>query len=350
MTKNKNAPLLPDRHMQLDFFLCDLFTGPWKDDAASMEHPIFMLKTNLKSPSFQYIQKNLFIEVFPSRLGYATIFDKDILLFAQSQIFRALQKGKMPNKVIQLNTYDFLASTNRAISSRAYEDFTNSLNRLAGTLINTNITTGKRSQHEGFHLVEKWSILSESINKITGKKRILSATITLSDWLFEALLAKEVLTLPYAYFRLRKALERRIYELCRKHCGNQREWKISIENLQRKVGSTDASRNFFQKLKKLCADEEEHQYFPDYSFCIENKNFVVRLRKPIAIEVDPVEAPTLNMNTYEKAKAIAPGWDVYYLKREWLAYWLGSGKPIVKNSDAAFLGFCKTWYEKRGRA
>lgn len=59
--------------------------------------------------------------------------------------------------------------------------------------------------------------------------------ITLSDWVFNAIKAKEVLTLHRDYFRLRKPLERRLYELARKHCGQKDEWKISLDLLQEKV-------------------------------------------------------------------------------------------------------------------
>jgi hypothetical protein len=39
---------------------------------------------------------------------------------------------------------------------------------------------------------------------------------------------KEVLTLHRDYFRLRKPLERRMYELARKHCGQQATWSICL--------------------------------------------------------------------------------------------------------------------------
>ena len=48
----------------------------------------------------------------------------------------------------------------------------------------------------------------------------------------------------------------------------------------------------------------------------------------------------------EKAKANAPGWDVYFIEQEWRE-WI---TEPPRNPDAAFLGFCKKWYEKRGPA
>ena len=59
--------------------------------------------------------------------------------------------------------------------------------------------------------------------------------INLSDWVFNAVGQHEVLTLHRDYFRLRKPLERRMYELARKHCGKQDEWAISLDLLRKKT-------------------------------------------------------------------------------------------------------------------
>jgi hypothetical protein len=52
----------------------------------------------------------------------------------------------------------------------------------------------------------------------------------------------------------------------------------------------------------------------------------------------------LKTTSYEQAKTMAPGWDIYALEAEWKA-WASQQKDWPpKNPDAAFLGFCK----KRG--
>ena len=52
----------------------------------------------------------------------------------------------------------------------------------------------------------------------------------------------------------------------------------------------------------------------------------------------------LKTTTYEQAKTMAPGWDIYALAAEWKA-WASQQKDWPpKHPDAAFLGFCK----KRG--
>lgn len=54
--------------------------------------------------------------------------------------------------------------------------------------------------------------------------------------------------------------------------------------------------------------------------------------------------PALDGATFEKAREIAPGWDVYALERDWRR-WM-DGKPVPANPEAAFLGFCRTHAER----
>jgi hypothetical protein len=46
----------------------------------------------------------------------------------------------------------------------------------------------------------------------------------------------------------------------------------------------------------------------------------------------------------EKAKAAAPGWDVYYLEQEWRD-WLAK-KERPENPGAAFVAFCRKKYQR----
>jgi hypothetical protein len=48
----------------------------------------------------------------------------------------------------------------------------------------------------------------------------------------------------------------------------------------------------------------------------------------------------LKLDTFEKAKKAAPGFDVYFLEQEWLE-WINKKGERPKNPDAAFIGFCR---------
>src|SRR5262249_29686233 len=156
----------------------------------------------------------------------------DILIYCISQLVAKMNAGGVPKRDLHLKAYDLLISTNRNCDGRGYEQLVAAFQRLAGTRINTNIKTGGVPDAEGFGLIERWKIIPGNASGRMGEIKV-----TLSDWVFNAVMSKEVLTLHRDYFRLRKPLERRMYELARKHCGKQDEWRISLEILKKKCGS-----------------------------------------------------------------------------------------------------------------
>ena len=148
--------------------------------------------------------------------------------------------------------------------------------------------------------------------------------MTLSDWMYNAVLGREVLTLHRDYFRLRKPLERRVYEIARKHCGQQKAWSIDLALLQKKCGSNSPLRVFRRMLRHLV----RHDHLPDYSIVLEGDRVAFRNR---ALWKPPVEAevhdyPRLEPETYHDARTVAPGYDVYWLEGEWRDMWVDSGK------------------------
>jgi hypothetical protein len=49
---------------------------------------------------------------------------------------------------------------------------------------------------------------------------------------------------------------------------------------------------------------------------------------------------SLKLDTFEKAKKVAPGFDIYYLEAEWRE-WIDKKGQHPKDPDAAFIGFCR---------
>ena len=208
----------------------------------SMEHPIFSLSTKPDLSAQEYDHKGVKITITPSVLGLATIHDKDILIYCISQLVAKLNAGAQLHKTLHLKAYELLVSTNRNTDGRGYEQLEAALDRLSGTRIKTNIRTNQAAIKEGFGLIDSWKVIRN-----TKSERMSEIQISLSDWVFNAVLGREVLTLHRDYFRLRKPLERRIYELARKHCGQQDEWCISW-NCSRK-NAASASEDFeFRRL------------------------------------------------------------------------------------------------------
>lgn len=265
--ESKKSHLSPMKHKQLDFFIADMFdTVNFSGDMASMEHPIFALKAGDTKTRF-YEHNNVSVEVNPTRFGIATIHDKDIWIFCISKLMQGMYEKQEISRTVHFTAYDFLVTTNRGTGGREYELLKNSLERLRGTSITTTIKTGNRLESNGFGLIDSWKIIKEDDNG-----NMVNLSITLPDWLFRSVAAKEVLTISADYFRLRKPLDRRVYELARKHCGQQAEWKISLDLLHKKTGSMANIRKFKMNIKSLVETND----LPDYAISFDGrKNLVI---------------------------------------------------------------------------
>ena len=229
---------MDDEDRQIGFFFADLHPWALKDAQVSKEHPFFSLSKKPDRVMRFYEHNGNSIRIAPSVLGMPTIWDKEILIFCASQIVRAIEIGVPPQRTVRTTAYTLLKETHRSIGIRGYGLLEEALERLSGVRIKTNIETADERTREGFGLLEEWRI----IEKKKPNPRMVSIEVTLSKWLYRAVINKEILTLSQEYFKLTGAIERRVYELCRKHCGNQPSWKVGLELLYKKSGSKAPSR------------------------------------------------------------------------------------------------------------
>ena len=326
------AELLKRKHPNLDLFICDIFDATPKDMKHQLEHPLFSLS---KKPDMKFRKYHApngdFIEFTPSAFGLANIYDKDILVFVISQLMHKINRGEEPNQTVVFNAYDLLIATNKNTGGHDYKILERSLDRLAGTRIKTCLMVGEKEITSSFGMIDKWDIIKEGRDG-----RMEGLLVKLSDWMYQGVLGTEILTLSKDYFLISSPLEKRIYELCRKHCGNQERWNISIDKLHFKSGSQSLLARFKHALKKICKDKN----IPDYNIALKGDLFVVKPKKSL-IESIAADHPTLKIQTIENAKKILNGSDdVYGLKEEYFEWCKNKEKPY-KGYDAGFIGFCK---------
>ncbi|MEM9268038.1 MAG: replication initiator protein A [Pseudomonadota bacterium] len=320
------------RMVPADLFVCDIAEALPKDDMATMEHPVFSLSTRPDRRVLSYAHGPARIEITPSVKGLATIHDKDVLIYCISQLMAALNAERPVARRLELVAHDLLLACGRETSGDAYRRLREAFERLAGTRIVTTIPTGPAEDPiettTGFGLIEGWEIVRR-----TRSGRMVSVTVTLSDWLYRAVLAKSVLTLSPEYFGLRKPLERRVYELARKHCGRQPRWRIGMATLHLKSGSASPVRVFRKMIRDMVAADA----LPDYHLALEGDVLEVRPRRAV---LAPGEGPRLTEADREAARAAAPGWDVHSLEADWRTYWAASGKPRLRAPGRAFVAYC----------
>ena len=331
------SPLLPVRH-QPDFFVCDIFDAAVKGDSASMEHPIFSLSKKPDMKTRRYENGEKWAEVRPSAKGLATVFDRDILIYCISQLVAAVNDGRQISQRLRLRAYDLLVATNRDTSGRGYLQLREALERLQGTQIVTNIVTGGREEFDVFGLIDRAKIVRES-----REGRMQEIEIVISEWVFRAVEAQEVLTLDRRYFQLAKPLERRLYELARKHVGLQASFRIGLEKLRLKCGSQSTLKEFRRLLQTIIADDVQHGHMPAYGFALADDMVEIKPKvnpQQLALLPLPGSSIQLSPEVYAQGREYAAGWDIRGLEGEWRD-WMAKKGIAPRMPERHFLAFCK---------
>ena len=291
------------------------------------------------------------MEVIPSAKGQATIYDKDILIYVVSQVISKLNRGEQVSRRIRFNPRDLLIFVNRGTGGKDYDAFCEALERLMGTVIKTNIRTvsegddiplGDEEDTGMFHLVENANIR----RKNGAEGRILWAEIEISEWIFNGIRRKKVLTLHRDYFRLRKPIERRVYEIARKICGYQESWPMGLEKLLARTGARTELKRFRHTIKELARCD----HLPDYSLSFNEENDTVIFHNRGSMTTTPPPSSWsghLDPDAHHEARLVAPGWDVHHLEQEWRS-WLGNKDDKPTHPKASFVGFCRSWSARRG--
>ncbi len=345
-------PLLPNRHEIPDFFVCDIFDATPKSDQASMAHPMFTLSTKPDFTPREYWQGDTFVKIDPSAKGLATVHDKDLLIYAVSQCMARLQRGLKVEKKLRFHPHDVMIMTNRETTGGSYKRFRDTLYRLRNTAIETNIQMGGRERLDGFGFIDDYSIVRE-----TRDGRMQLVEITLSDWLFDAIdvKGKELLTISPGYFRLRKPLERRLYELARKHCGKSPKWQIGFTKLLAKTGSRSTPYEFARMIDNIVQANNAHDHLPDYRLEIikrEKKDDLAVFRPRAEFlnaylpDGDAFDANgiLLSADARDAARKFAAGYSLDFLEHEWRKM-LTEKQSKPDNPTGSYVGYVK-WYVK----
>ena len=262
--------LTSDQQKRADFFICDVFDS-YKDDSASMEHPVFSLSTKPDYRMLVYQNNGNTIKIKPSYTGLATIHDKDILLYLTSCLINAKNNSEQISNRVRFTAHDYLASTNKTINGKSYLQLIEGLERLSGTRIETNIQTNGKEIMSEFGLIDQWQVVKE------GKDaRMTAVEVVLSEWFYNSIRGNSVLSIDKDYFKLRKPTERRLYELARKNCSKQLSWEIKLEELKDKLGSSSPLNKLRFNIKKIA----KTNHLPEYNITI-NDDVILFTRKSL---------------------------------------------------------------------
>jgi plasmid replication initiation protein len=244
---------------QIDLFLDSLVDTPIKDDRALMEFPFFSLQKHPRHNPIIFQDSRVKIEVTGGERGIATIWDKDVIIYVISLINDRIERGAPVSPTICFAAHDFLKLTGRGTSATVYEQFKDTLFRLRSTTIKTSIVADGEAEERGFGWIDSYRIHRRDVRG--GRKIMAAVEVKVNDWMFRAIVKdRRILTIHRDYFALKMALERRLYELARKHLGNQNVWTISLARLHQKCGSESHIRQFNAMVMKVAQRDRLPEY------------------------------------------------------------------------------------------
>lgn len=236
-----------------ELFIADLPIDSFRNELISFEWPLFSTKpkdTDIRS--FQV--GNLLVTVTPSVVGAANVHDKDLWIYCISHLVNAMQLGRPVGRWVQFTVADFLSTTQRGDGKESYEGVQTMLLRLQGTIV----TTREPDESGWLKEINNYRLIGDSKIVIGASQETVK--VLLPEWLYDATKDMRVLVLDQEYFELRSPLARRIYELARKHCGQQSAWKINTDLLLQKTGSTTTKKEFSRVLRTLVAEQPLPRY------------------------------------------------------------------------------------------
>jgi plasmid replication initiation protein len=235
-----------------------------KDDIFTMMFPFFSLSKKRDLTIRNWKNGNTSLSIFPSALGAPTIFDKDLLIFVQTKLSREYDATNEVSRRIKFNVAEFFSFVGKnKPGGNDYKQILDAIRRLNGVRFETSLSYDGTTTVDGRGFIEDYKVGKYTSN---GEGAI-EVEILLSNWLYQATIHHKLLSAPTKeYFAIDKPMEKRMYELARVHCGNNKPYfKIGLELFQGKCGSSSTLRLFRQRLKKIAAEDN----IPDYSFWLD---------------------------------------------------------------------------------
>lgn len=262
---------------QLELFDAERLQATWKprEDLHSLEFPLFSLQKGKDTRVRVYRNEEQIVRIIPSVVGAANIFDKDVLVYAATQICKAADADLPVSRRIRFKVRDFLIYTGRSTGGASYSRIVDSCRRLKGTLVETNFDASRPGANEagihdtlhGYGLIVDYKVIRHTANR----NGALEVELILSTWTFDSLINRRVLTIHPGYFGLAQGLDRRLYDLAKKHCGDKLWFKIGLDKLYAKSGSAQA-RKYFRRdvLAAMVADR-----MPEFHIAVDDDKAMV---------------------------------------------------------------------------
>lgn len=326
-----------------DLLFSAVFTDVMTRDIQDvMEVPFLSLSKKPRVAPIVYIGNEIKITVTGGApYGIANIWDWDLIMWLLSQVREAIDQGQDVSRQVRFHRHAFLKSVRREAGGVQYHRLEDTITRLK----NTNVVTTIRA-------VERQTVMFSWLEYVhidrDDRGCLRDVTVVLPEWLFEAVRDRSlILSFHPDYFLLTGGIERWLYRFIRKQAGsNPKGWKWKLKTLHERSGSSQRMSDFATVIREISRGGR----LLDYELRIEktgDQEMLLARRITVDTKQDPKTQPlsstqflTLKTTTYEKAKQIAPGFDIYSIEADWRHMTRENG-IVLKDADAAFLAWCR---------
>lgn len=262
---------------QLELFSGVIVTDvnpPLRDNRDTMEFPFLSLQKKRTLP-IKFQGNGISLEVYaPFQFGIATIWDWDLIIFAQSHINEKLNRGCEVGPRIRFVPYDALQQMGRDTGGTNYRKLVQTIRRLRVTTVITNIRYDDEAGEErpfswlvDYRIPKRYSSVSITPDNPDGDGTpdpTQPWEIELPPWLFNSIRRRrEILAVHPSYFKLTGGIERWLYRLARKAVPDKADapsFKFRMDTLHKRSGVTSELKEFRRNLRKIEAANSMPEY------------------------------------------------------------------------------------------
>ncbi|HGO9242685.1 TPA: replication initiator protein A [Neisseria meningitidis] len=264
-------PFFSLKKLELEPFVCEYKTGASLAITGNAE-----MHVRKKTEDGTYVKELI-------SLGRATAYDEKLWVYLISKMQANYDATGSLYRRIRFNARDYLKNIGLPAGGSQFATLEKSLYRLRATQIVCNLESklsgnggtviANKEYSKSFNLIDSFEYLKTTYEKKQHLNK-MEIEVELPHWIIQTIQNKALLKISSAYITEDLTnLEKRVYLICEKFCGNSSYWHIGLENLQARLGSTVTLRHFKHELKKIIVN----QSIPKYKIGIsdDGRNFQV---------------------------------------------------------------------------
>ena len=239
--------------------------GDIHGDRSILDFPFFALEKKPQSGTIEHKLGDITITIRAGEGGIATMYDKAVILYVGTIHLARKNRGEPSTQDVSFAANDFFRAVGVSNPCKKdYERFNDSMSRLQGTQIQTNLKTGGTTHRGWFSWIENAQAVYSDASE--GYERLQAVRIRLCDFLYRAIERDaSMLNYHHEYFKL-GLIERRLYEIARCHYEGK-PFELNLAALYEKVGSRSAMRRFKQHIM----DIEQGDSLPHYTISVRDQ-------------------------------------------------------------------------------